>query len=957
MPGRPSLGKVLVFAASLSLALGRLVVAQPLSDAQLLARASSWMAGHPIMKAVAGRTVGATCRFPGNGAAYSVFVISFSPSGYVVLNSDDELPLVVAFSPSSSVHLEDQPDNAFRAAMLLHVAKAAEELAAPSERPVTVFAPKATSSGTVIYGPYLETSWNQCHPYNLLCPNDPSGTEYYGYRAPVGCIPTAFAQVFYYHRWPQTGWGHHSYTDSVGEIRGVHSVSLAEPFDWSAMQSSYDPWTATQPGDFAVADLMYRLGVLVEANYESSGTSSSVSVLGTRATEFLFYETSSYITDQATFLSMLEDELSAGYPVVAEIPNHGVVVDGWLNDEGAISYHINYGWGGNNNGWWTVTTIPGGQIWGGCASIRPELMAWPRAASAIALTGQPVRLEWLLPSRREAEASRILIQRLLQHTGAWTCNAQTLEHAVSSGWSAVSGGRSGNCWFAGPNGHKWLDLTDVFVPNPSSILSFWMKYWLGTATFRILVSADAGQTYSVLYQKNNGQDLAWKSYSASLSAYAGKTIQIRFELTSGSYYSGGGVWLDDLSIASGEWSRWVPFAEDDVLASEHYSEVRTEWDDGSDFSLFEKTSSGTTDDWTIEATELGGHCFRKVSPGTWGKTYHLTSREPIMLGPQTHLLLRWKRNLAGDSLRVLVSTNRVTFTEIWDQNGTSDWCDESISLAEFAGQSVYVRLEYVVGSYYPDGGIWIDTISTQEVENPELKGQPIHHTILANQWAEGVYTLASVVEDGASVRHRRSLPFTLTVTSRFRYQTEPNGTATLTGYHGDEEWLMMPEVWNGLPVRGIASNAFSGSPVKYVVVPSSVRQLEASAFSGATALVGVFFEGNAPVSSAGAFAGSSAVIYYRPGATGWLSTLDGRPALMWNPTVAGPAAIQHAGGSYGFFLSGTPGIPVSVFATSNLVLGTWTPLTNTTIGTGGTVFVPDLTIGTVRARIYRFSWP
>ena len=180
-----------------------------ISSEEAVSRMSGWMRGHPVMKAAEGRAVQSVTPLSADGSGYAVYVVAFTPKGYVVLNSDDLLPLVVAFSADSSVNLADLPDNAFRAALMAHTGQTPRRLAAlkaSGEAARSPFKmPDYSTQSTQTYGPYLETSWNQCNPYNKSCPADPAGSEYYGYRAPSGCTPTAYAQILYYHRWPLRG--------------------------------------------------------------------------------------------------------------------------------------------------------------------------------------------------------------------------------------------------------------------------------------------------------------------------------------------------------------------------------------------------------------------------------------------------------------------------------------------------------------------------------------------------------------------------------------------------------------------------------------------------------------------------------------------------------------------------------------------------------------------------------
>jgi hypothetical protein len=128
----------------------------------------------------------------------------------------------------------------------------------------------------------------------------------------------------------------------------------------------------------------------------------------------------------------------------------------------------------------------------------------------------------------------------------------------------------------------------------------------------------------------------------------------------------------------------------------------------------------------------------------------------------TRLLLRLKGNFFYDAFRVKVSTDGSTFSQVWWTDDTEDWNDVSIDLAAYAGQPIYVRLEYQSGSNFSDGGVWIDSISLAEAGSPELEGQPIYYTALTNLPA-GTHTLAAVLTDTNAVEHALGPTFTLTV--------------------------------------------------------------------------------------------------------------------------------------------------------------------------------------------------
>jgi hypothetical protein len=591
-----------------------------LSQQDAVLQGLNWMSGNPVMSQ-ASETVASVSTFSGDGT-YFVYVVELSPSGYLILNSDDRLPLIFSFSADSTINLSENPQNALRVMLLEYCDRMEDELNVLPLFPVARALAASAETEPELYGPFLETSWSQNDPYNLFCPDDPSGSEYYGYRAPSGCVPTAFAQMLNFHRWPVHGTGSRSYSDSSGSITGSHSADFSDSYDWGNVKNAHSS-SDSQSEQEAIAELMVELGVAVGADYESEGTSSSTYTLGTRLNDYFFFEPIVYSSSQSALISPMEADLRAGFPCIVSIPGHAIVADGLMVDGGTKTYHINYGWGGQNNGWFSASGIPGGSLQTGITSIRPMLMAFPEA-DAVSATNGSAELQWIFPKRLEDDVSKLTIKRYV----------------------------SGN---------------------------------------------------------------------------------------------------------------WETFHEDIVLASHRFAETITERDDCDDFSVFEVTSTSTYKDWGCSTTSGVSHCFYKESGGYNNREYHLTSLSTITPTESTRLLLSCKYSLYQDPFRVMVSTDRVSFNEIWSTTGSQDWGDIAVDLSAYAGQEIYVRLEYVPGSYYIGGGVWIDSISTQEVVNPEQEGQPLHYTQLAGLSA-GIYTLAAVLTDTSAVEHTLGPSFTLTVT-------------------------------------------------------------------------------------------------------------------------------------------------------------------------------------------------
>lgn len=553
------------------------VIAAPLSSSDAIERARVWMQGHPIMGVAAGRAVQAVTAFPDDTPPECVYVVELSQGGYLVLTADDRLAPVIAFDAASTVNLEDRPDNAFRAFLAHYAAGLPASLdALPANTSPYQVRSFALLAGATQYGPYTETGWTQWHPYNLLCPVGGSLSGYQG-RVPVGCTPVAWAQVMGYHFWPLYGHGTHSYTDTEGAMHGFHSTDFSIPINWGNMLNTYSTSVSpTQQGQADIAALMYKLGVAANINYEGDGSGASILTLGNQIRDHLYYDTYTYHSSATPALfTAMKNDLRAGYPCVIAIPGHAIVADGLL-DDGTETYHVNYGWAGQNDGWCTGGNTPGGAIEYGATGIRPRLMAFPCDDAVVAASGEPVTLEWILPRRREHEASSILIKRLVQ--GSWVDFVQdtalnahratrvstTLDNftnlttffqsdAPGAGtWLITSVDDVPNCAYldvSSTSGWKvrMLRSTATITPNANSVLSIRWKRYLASPMYVEVSSSSAGPWTQITSFNDRA---AWQTEEIPLSAYAGQPVYIRFNPISGSAYADGGIWIDSVSLQS-----------------------------------------------------------------------------------------------------------------------------------------------------------------------------------------------------------------------------------------------------------------------------------------------------------------------------------------------------------------------------------------------------------------------
>jgi len=80
------------------------------------------------------------------------------------------------------------------------------------------------------------------------------------------------------------------------------------------------------------------------------------------------------------------------------------------------------------------------------------------------------------------------------------------------------------------------------------------------------------------------------------------------------------------------------------------------------------------------------------------------------------------------------------------------------------------------------------------------------------------------------------------------------------------------------------------------------------------------------------FVGSDdTTVYHLPGTIGWGSTFGDSPALLWNPEFI---AAGFGEGAFSCTVTGTPGIPIAVDASTSLLPAAWLRLQTTNLTTG-----------------------
>ena len=203
---------------------------------------------------------------------------------------------------------------------------------------------KRTTAVPVVKEKLLPTAeWGSQAPFNKLIP--------YGKNVPSPIVASAI--IMNYHQWPAQGKGSVSYTNDDG--KQFDCDFSQSHYDWSSLPARFDEGSYSEAQADAVAQIMYDLSLGSEINYTNSGTSYSSGKV-----KKMFYKYFSYYPG-LTFTESreIEDyiaEIDANRPVLYCAVNASndrstaFVIDGYYNEFA----HINWGSNGDYNGYYIL---------------------------------------------------------------------------------------------------------------------------------------------------------------------------------------------------------------------------------------------------------------------------------------------------------------------------------------------------------------------------------------------------------------------------------------------------------------------------------------------------------------------------------------------------------------------------------------------------------------------------
>ena len=324
-----------------------------------------------------------------NDSSILTYVFHLEPAGFIAISADTDITPVIGYSFRNNFVAEDTQQNIgyqyLKRDMKLRLEAipfTSEEVKdanrtlwrnyltgniAPPQNRDDIWPPEGYSPT----GGWVETQWNQSpQPYWNFCPLDPTNMQ----RSVVGCTATALSQIMHYHRWigdasfDDTDDYYSTYTNPAIYIDNHYltldfpSFPQLNPFldDLKVAYANYD-----NPTNDMISALSFATGVAVKMNYSSGASGASITDAYSALLNKFGYDSATYTSNiNNTFYNNLQNNMMDAQPAEFGISasgagGHAIICDGYNgNDE---TYHLNYGWGGYEDGWYSLPTgMPSG---------------------------------------------------------------------------------------------------------------------------------------------------------------------------------------------------------------------------------------------------------------------------------------------------------------------------------------------------------------------------------------------------------------------------------------------------------------------------------------------------------------------------------------------------------------------------------------------------------------------
>ena len=286
----------------------------------------------------------------------SLKIFQLEPEGWLILSTDKKVEPVIGFSFTGSFKVpEKDVNNPMYNWFDLYTKQIRQIVNDRSLRQQKTWDTgefsKGASAEIIRVKPFMKVTWDQGSGWNQFCPADNDGPGDHVY---VGCVGVSMAQAMSIYKVPAKGTGSHNYLDPK---YGSQYVNFANAnYYWDSMSvSSPDKFNAL---------LLYHCAVAVDMKFGADG--SGTQALNAAAALRNYFSFSKNVLHKRRtgtvqeWHDIINNELLKGRPVIyAGDPNdgkpgHAFNIDGVMS---STYYHINWGWSGTYNGYFTIDAL------------------------------------------------------------------------------------------------------------------------------------------------------------------------------------------------------------------------------------------------------------------------------------------------------------------------------------------------------------------------------------------------------------------------------------------------------------------------------------------------------------------------------------------------------------------------------------------------------------------------
>lgn len=290
-------------------------------------------------------------------------------------------------------------------------------------------------------GPFVETLWGQvnCKDENNILINVTNLYTPKHYAA--GCVAISLASLMHHYRWPLTGTGSNSYTDSHGSSTGIYSADFENTsYDMNLMLSEYNHLESSSTERYEAGKLAFHSAVALDMDFEQDGSTSNVNKIPKAAANYFRYYGFYKEPDSPVFWDLLDENMEQQVAVILAIEAsngaaHSIICDGLQYNNDKAYYHLNMGWWGASNGWYPLRDSWSAGGYNKITGAVFDLIPCPAMNEVEYLSSEQLNLSWIYPDQPISEGYE------LQHrekNGSW--EALVTDHMENSYLATIDPG-------------------------------------------------------------------------------------------------------------------------------------------------------------------------------------------------------------------------------------------------------------------------------------------------------------------------------------------------------------------------------------------------------------------------------------------------------------------------------------------------------------------------------------